>query len=250
MTGPRIAVTIPVGPRAHHRDHLPEALASAMAQTYPLSEILIVDDMAGLPLGPLAYERGTNVVAEAARSFVDYGRWPPRVPLIWRAPWRLGVPAAFNAGVALADADFVIMLGADDTLEPDAAELTANMIGQLGAQAEHAYLYYGVRYMDTGEEQTAPCNAACVSKALWRRTGGFAPETAVGACDTMFITLLMHRPDLGGLHYVDPTRPLYNYRRSATTDTAGRSAAWQGPIFAVRDMLAREWTAPEWGRYE
>jgi glycosyltransferase involved in cell wall biosynthesis len=246
---PRITVTIPVGPKPHHCTHLAEALKSVARQTYP-SSVVLVDDMHGGLWNPFYGDPREGLCGHLAEFVGEWRQFTRDFLEVWSPPWRLGVPAAFNAGVALAGGDFVVMLGADDWLEPDALEATAAMIEQLGDDAERAYLYYGVRYSDTGEEQQAPCNAACVPKALWRATGGFAPETAVGACDTMMVTLLMHRPELGGLHYVDPTRPLYNYRRSATTDTATRSVGWQGPIFAVRDMLAREWTPPDWGRFE
>jgi hypothetical protein len=63
----------------------------------------------------------------------------------------------------------------------------------------------------------------------------------------MFVSILMTHPALAGLYGIEGP-PLYNYRRHAETETATRSPEWQGPIFAVRDLLAREWQSPNWGR--
>lgn len=222
MVGINVTVAIPVGPEKRHAAYLDEALESVYRQTVQ-PFLVIVDDMHGLPQG--------------------YGG-----ARVWHAPWRLGVPAAFNAGVALAPSEFVLMMGADDTLEPDCIERVVGAIERVGEGAcKRGMLYLPLRYMDTSEEQSLACNAAVVSKTLWRNTGGFAPETAVGACDTMFVTLLMAHPEAGEIYPVGG-KPLYNYRRHAETDTASRGA-WQGLIFTARDLLAREWKQPNWGRY-
>ncbi|GAG14074.1 unnamed protein product, partial [marine sediment metagenome] len=83
----KITVTIPVGPELHHRRWLDECLDSITGQTVPPDEVLLIDDMAGLP----SYrKRGYRV---------------------WRSPWLLGTAHAFNFGVALAAHELVIMLG-------------------------------------------------------------------------------------------------------------------------------------------
>lgn len=267
MPEPRIAVTIPVGPLSHHREYLPEAVESVRRQTYAASDLFLVDDMAGL--GEEAFD---SYRIEGDRVGSNYP-WPisnglsadltrpvdpenPRnqkfrmVAHLWHSPWRLGVPASFNAGVSLARGDYIVMLGADDTLEPDALEQLAIRIEQLGeARAKRSYLWFGIRYMDTGEEQYLPVNAAAVSKELWRATGGFPPESAVGACDHLFLNMFLQHPELGTTEVVNGSRPLYNYRRSATTDTAGRGN-WVGVKDAVRELLAAEWSPPQWGRFE
>ncbi len=229
-----VTVVIPVGPAEHHARWLPEALASVRAQTVPC-EILVVDDMHGFSVP-------TNSVG--GRPFV-VGGGMLKGCYLYRPVWRLGVAHAFNAGVAAAPSDLAFMLGADDTLEPTCIE-RALETWEWGGRRD-AYYYAGVRYMDTGEEQTAPCNAAMVTKSLWCSTGGFPIESAVGGPDCALVSILMvHRAD--ALIPIARGVPLYNYRRHAGSDTAGRGP-WQGPILESRDILTREWAPPVWGRY-
>lgn len=223
-TGSRITVAIPVGPERHHADYLEEALASVRAQTVP-AEILLIDDMHGLPDRTI-------------------GSWDCG---LWRAPWRLGVGSAFNMGVALARTELVFLLGADDTMEPQCLEQAVSTWEQNGRQP--AYYYAGVRYMDTGESQTVPCGEAMVTKKFWKMCGGFPIESAVGAPDAALISILMVH---FGRHLIPIAdgQPLVNYRRHANTDTATRPVSWQGPILATRDILTRTFKAPAWGRYQ
>jgi glycosyltransferase involved in cell wall biosynthesis len=226
-------VVIPIGPAPHHQEHLAEAISSMRAQTVPV-RILLIDDMAELSA---------------------YGSWAPRDLFgidIWRAPWRLGVPAAFNVGVAVAATECVFLMGSDDTLQPDCIEQCLRVYDSLHQDRQScAYLYVGVHYMG-GEysDQFVPCNAAMVTKSLWKRCGGFAPESAVGACDAALISTMMVHPDAGSLYCVNSTVPLYNYRVTQTSDTAAHGEAWQGPVLEVRNLLTRDWKPPAWGRYE
>lgn len=225
-----LSVVIPVGPRPDHARYLDECLESVAKQSRRPDDVVLVDDMHGLPLKASAYP--------ALRGI------PTR---IWRSPWRLGVAHAFNFGVALASNYAVFMLGADDTLDHRCLERAEREY--LRNREEDHYYFVGVRYMDTGEQQTVPCGAALVTKGLWRRTGGFAPETASGASDAAFISMLMvNGRNLGvDLKPVADGHPLYNYRRSETSDSAER-ASWQGVILATRDLLTSQFKAPEWGR--
>lgn len=257
MPDPRIGVAIPVGPSKHHADFLDECLTSVRAQTSSPSEVLIVSDMADLSertfWGEYNEAEGEFIKGWGRGDGYKGGPWR-----VWSAPWRLGIPAAFNAGVALCDADYVLMLGADDWLEPFAIERVQAAIREQGDNAPMCYYYLTIRYSDDGETQSAPNNCAVVSKTLWRATGGFPPESAVGACDTMFISQLIGRREAfefegmkGDLIAVDggAGTPLYNYRRHADSDTGTRPLAWQDPIFKTRDLLTRHWKRPEWGRY-
>ncbi len=217
---PRVTVAIPVGPNPNACRWLDDALASVDNQT-ETADILVISDM---------HDECSTINSDVR---------------VWRAPWRLGVAHAFNFGVALAKTELVIMLGADDTLEPTAVERALEAWDTHGIDA---YYYFGVRYMDTGEEQTLPCGEAMVSKGLWRKTGGFPVESEVGACDAAFISILMvHHPEL--LVPIAKGAPLVNYRRHEDTDTASRGD-WQGPILMSRHILTKNWTKPNWGRYE
>lgn len=222
-----IAVCVPVGPKLHHQKYLKECLTSVQAQTVKPSEVLIIDDMAAVD----------GVLVDSVCERVK----------IYRAPWHIGVPTAFNFGVALTEGEYTLMLGADDTLEPDCIERCEEVISR-AQYPENTYFYLPLRYMDTGEEQNLACNAAVVSKSLWKRTGGFPTEGAVGACDTMLISIILAHPGLSLLQSVGD-KPLYNYRRHLETDTAIRGD-WQQPIFTTRHAVTRDFKIPEWGRYE
>lgn len=229
-----ITVVIPVGPEEHHRKYLGEALRSVREQTLPPSQILIIDDMADVNRDP---------EYNAWREAFALHHWPLRV---WRAPWRLGVATAFNVGVGLAPTEAVVLLGADDELMPTALERAWAQWGK--EQFAGGYYYFGVRYMDTEEDQTVPCGAAMVTRGLWRATGGFPIESAAGgAADAALISImLVHMPKL--LIPIDDGAPLYRYRRHENSETA-RAAAWQGIIIEARGIVTATWRRPEWGRY-
>lgn len=253
-----VTVAVPVGPSAANRRWLPECLASVAAQTRPADEVLLVDDGAGLAeddLRPLWEKEGrertvwAHLAPGVKRSDDDGGITLARkIPesstyesyaRVWRSPWRLGVACAFNFGVALARGDLVFLLGSDDELEPDCLERCVREWEK--GKGRDAYYWVSVLYTDGREYpvQDLPCNAAMVTKGLWRQTGGFPVETASGAPDAALISILMaHRPEL--LVPVARGRPLYRYRAHGETDTAGRGP-WQGIILATRDLLTATW---------
>jgi len=232
----RIGVVIPVGPRPSHQRYLQELMTSIALQTRPADQLVFVDDMANLELDELS---------DMYRRFSGRAIWPDiHIVRNW---WLLGVAASFNAGVAYAtiENDLAFMMGADDVMRPTCLEETVRCFKEHGDQ--DAYYYAGLSYMDTLEEQTVPCNAAAVTRGLWQMTGGFPVESAVGAPDCALVSIMMTYmnsrliPIAGGA-------PLVDYRRHAETDTATRGAAWQGPILESRNILTRDWKAPDWGR--
>ena len=233
MTVP-ITVVIPVGPAPEACAYLGECIASVLPQ-WPVC-IIIVDDMHGF---------GTHPSCGKPRLQVE-----ERFNIVHRNAWNLGVAASFNVGVALAPTEHVLMLGADDWLEADAIAMASAAIE--ARNIEQAYYYYRVRYSDDRPErdQDQPCNAAVVTKALWRATGGFPVESAAGRPDVMFIGMLMGHPELGTLVPIrDDGTPPYNYRVHDGTHTASR-----GPwVRALEETAQAYWSTyqpPRWGRYE
>lgn len=217
-----ISVAIPVGPSPDACRFLDEAIASVKAQTVPVN-LLLLDDMHGLD--PKYWESAE----------------------IWRSPWRLGVAHAFNFGVALAPDDEVLLLGADDTLEPDAVAAYFECSSWDAPEVrDRTYYSLPVRYMDTGEVQFEPCGAAVVSKQLWRLTGGFPTQSASGASDAAFLSSIWNSHEFMIKSVAE--RPLYNYRRWEGTDTAGLGS-WQGVILETRGLLT-PLQKPNWGRYQ
>lgn len=220
-----VSVVLPVGPSRSNRRWLDECVLSVSDQTWAARgdggiNLVLIDD--GADLGPI--------------NFV-----PSNLPVsVWRSPCQLGVAHAFNIGVTLAPSELVFMLGSDDWLDPTCIEKCVEEF-----EKRHndplGYYYVGVRYSDTQECQTVPCHAAMVTKRLWRYTGGFPLQSASGACDAAFLSILMGNYPRAGRHWpVDDANPLYNYRRHPDTDTASK-ASWQGVILETRNLVTLEW---------
>ncbi len=87
---------------------LMRALQSVEAQTYPIGEVIIVDD-------------GSSDVA-TVRALVDSRAWRSPVRLI-ELGRNAGVSAARNHGIAAAQGDFIALLDADDIWHPRKTEI-------------------------------------------------------------------------------------------------------------------------------
>ena len=100
------------------QDFLAETLASAFKQTYPHTEIIVIDD------------GSTDGTAELIRSYVG------RVNVEF-GPNR-GASAARNRGTALARGDFIQYLDADDLLTPDAIERRVSVLEETAADVAYS----------------------------------------------------------------------------------------------------------------
>lgn len=228
----KLAVVVPIGPSKIHLKWLDECFASIYAQTRPADELIIVDDM--------AHKEWVNYLEPFKEQFTQ-----TKVVFV-QNPWLMGVAASFNIGIAYSNSDLTFMLGGDDKLLPTCMqqiEWAYNM-----AKDPLGYYYVDVVY-DNGEQQNLPCHAAAVSKKLWNHTGGFAPETAIGAPDAAFVSTLLGAKGRAGHLIRVAGGPQYWVRRHADQDTAKRGP-YQGAILAVRNILTANWVPANWGRYE
>lgn len=89
----RVSIAIPCYQQA---EWLPDAIESALAQTYPDVEVIVVND------------GSTDATSEVAR------RYP--VKLVEQE--NKGLPAARNAGIAVSTGQFILPLDADDKIDP------------------------------------------------------------------------------------------------------------------------------------
>ena len=96
-SSPRIAVVIPV----YRGDYLAQCVASALAQTRPPDQVIVVDD-------------GSPDVEAIDRALLPHG---DRVTLIRQA--NAGAGAARNRGILAADTEFIAFLDGDDIWAPD-----------------------------------------------------------------------------------------------------------------------------------
>lgn len=108
---------------------LAEALASAVAQTRPADEILVVDDAS------------TDDSAAIAQS----ERWAGRLRYHYNTQ-ATGFADAFNRAAAMATGDYVTILHQDDLLDPDYLRHIEQAL-ELYPQTQH--LYAACRYIDS-----------------------------------------------------------------------------------------------------
>lgn len=169
VTSVPISIVVPVGPKAHHRQYLPEFVKSVEDQTVQPAEVIFIDDGGGLIKGT---ERLVPPVVGTTKTRLVRNRW------------NLGVANSFNVGVGSTNYDLILMACADDMLLPRCVELCWS--AWLREKEELGCYFFGLRY-STGEEQNTPCGAAMVTKQLWHESGGFPPQCAVGAADHIFL---------------------------------------------------------------
>lgn len=225
-----ISVVVPVGPHEANKRWLDECLDSINKQTMKARSVIIIDDGAGLDWNhcwEILYP-GTLMI--------------PGSFTLYRPPMHLGISHAFNAGIGLSDCERVFMLGSDDTLEPNCLERCYEAYEKTGKR--DGYYSVPIRYMDTGEVQTAPCNAAMVTKEFWRYTGGFPIETAIGMGDSIFLSIcLAHKLPVFWVGDLtdEPDVPLYNYRRHPDIHTY-KIGKYFGILDELRNILTRDWT--------
>lgn len=217
-----VTIVIPVGPKPHHREHLGEMLESISAQRTLPDEVIVMNDGGPSVLPELIHHMPIGAIHT----------WE------YQQPWNLGMVAGWNCGVGLARNELVLLVGADDKLYGDCIDECYR--AWLREQEPLGYYYLGVQYSD-GREQNTACNAAMVTKALWRHTGGFPAQSAVGAPDHIFLSMLLcasrdGRTTAKILRVCDDM--LYWYRVGENTETTKN--IWPA-ITAVMDYLHVNW---------
>ena len=215
-----ITVVIPVGPKPHHREFLGEMIESILQQKLAPDEVILVND-GGPRLDP---------------GFPGAGVWE------YIQPWNVGMVACWNCGVGLAKNELVLLVGADDRLYGDCIDECYKAWQR--EQEPLGYYFLGVKYSD-GREQNTACNAAMVTKTLWRHTGGFPPQSAVGAPDHIFLSMLLCASKDGRtpakiIRVCDDM--LYWYRVGEHTETTRN--IWPA-ITAVMDYMHVNWRAQD-----
>ncbi len=227
-----ISVVVPIGPNPAYRNYLFECIDSIVAQTHRPDELMIVDDQA-------------HLIPEEKKA-IEYRLSQKGIPVnYFKTPWLSGVAHAFNFGIALAQHELVFMMGSDDIIRPwclqDCYDSFQKFLDPIG------YYYVDVQYSDTGETQSLACHAAMVTKRLWCLNGGFPVESALGAPDTMLVSIMLGaKGKVGNLRRVESEKPPYLYRRHDQTDTLSRGNQYHTEMFSLRNKLTENWTPPKW----
>lgn len=206
-----ITIIVPVGPKPSHKHWLNEAVQSVREQMSPTDEAILIDN-------------GADVEAEHPFE-------------IWRFPHPMGLVAGFNAGVALAKNNLVLMLGSDDYLLPGCLDSLRDAYRE--HRDDEGWYYLGVQYSD-GDIQNTACHASMVTKKLWEKTGGFPLMSVAGMADHVFISLLL----MHGLcnFYKVSEKPLYFYRQHPDTETITMHSQGRTAIAAqIKGWLENNW---------
>jgi glycosyltransferase involved in cell wall biosynthesis len=166
---PAVSIVIPCHNSA---PYLRETVASAVAQTLPELEIILVDD------------GSQDTTRELIRALME--KFPRRrMRAVFQQ--RAGVAAARNAGIALALGRYVLPLDGDDLIAPTTAEAGAAL---LDAEAEVALVYGDIEEFGDIAEVRSPGPfelarmkyfnqlpyCAVYRKAMWQAIGGYRPH--------------------------------------------------------------------------
>jgi glycosyltransferase involved in cell wall biosynthesis len=111
---PRVSIVIPT---YNYAAYLAEAIASALAQDHPRTEVIVVDDGSQDDSLAVARRFPVQVVAQANR----------------------GLSAARNAGAKRARGEYLVFLDADDTLPRDYVSCTLRTLQSLPPRVAFAY---------------------------------------------------------------------------------------------------------------
>lgn len=190
-------------------EYLAEAVNSALAQSWPDVEVLVVDDGSDDPAT-------LRLLAEAS--------WP-RTRVLRRK--NAGPAAARNLAIAHATGDYILPLDADDVLEPTYVE---KAVAMLDARPDVGIVY--CKAMKFGAERgpwKLPAYAlselvignvifvsAMFRRSDWELVGGFDEELRYGVEDYDFWIKLVHR----GRDVVQLDEYLFNYRVREGSRTA------------------------------
>jgi glycosyltransferase involved in cell wall biosynthesis len=154
---PLVSVIIPT---YNHARFVTQTVNSALAQTYPHVEVIVVDDGS----------------VDDTRAVLDhYGQ---QISYLYQE--NRGPSAARNLGVRAARGDYFLFLDADDAVPPNKLDLQVSL---LEARPDFGLVYSGWQYVDEGGTQILgegrPGKQGQVLKELLCRTLSFPPAAAV-----------------------------------------------------------------------
>jgi glycosyltransferase involved in cell wall biosynthesis len=188
-------------PCFNHADYLAEAIDSALAQTYPAVEVIVVND---------GSTDNSEVVALAYGDRIRYIRQD-----------NAGLPAARNTGIRWARGDYILFLDADDILDGD---FVAKCMRVLDAHPEAGFVYPQRRLFgrESGESRFPPYDVAELKKSNYISAVSLIrasvlhvhtfDETFTWGWEDwdFFLTLAEH-----GITGILLDEPLFSYRRHA-----------------------------------
>jgi succinoglycan biosynthesis protein ExoO len=148
MTSNTIAVVIPL---YNKEPYIARALASVLAQTRPVDEIIVVDDAS------------TDGSLERVRAFPD-----PRIRVLRRSdPRQRGLPATRNLGIRSATSRWIALMDADDAWHDDFIEESEKLMVQASDRTGLLFTGWEIVSPD-GVVTRDPYSARCDGSAFRR----------------------------------------------------------------------------------
>lgn len=179
-------VTIVIPTYDDDPQHLREAVASALAQTYPRVEVVVVDDGSSRPETHSALDALTSVTLVRQDN--------------------AGPAAARNAGTAAGSGDVVICLDADDRLSPDFVAQAVTVLGQeprarvayprmepFGSDTSTAWPTRGELTVRDFAQRSAVPVCSVFHREDWAAAGGWDEEMRLGMEDHEWWVRLLGR---------------------------------------------------------
>lgn len=216
---------------------LSDAIASALAQTHPSIEIIVIDD------------GSTDASPSIIRSFGER--------IYWETQPNQGAPAARNRGLALAKGTYIKFLDADDVLLPNCIEQQVNLAESLSTKSK-AIVYGNAQWVDpigeklkvenprpplSDEDQIAHIleNSPLTSCPLHRKDylqaiGGFDPTLKKGQEHDLHLRLA-----LSGVRFVYHDDDVYQYRNDGKDSRiSNQRLSKHGPLLPYQTLQDRQ----------
>lgn len=239
MSQPLVSVIIPCYRQGRY---LARSVGSALEQSYPAIEVIVIDDGSDDETGEVVHSLGD------------------RVRYVRRANG--GPAAARNTGVAVARGKYLLFLDADDLLHPDAV---AWLVTAAGGR-EDVLCAFGVRRFELDEDLESgriclpPSEAPAVgllvdnfcpplaflcSRAALQAAGGFDPSRRVDSCEDwdMWVRLVF-----GGAEVVTIPRVGAYYRQHPTSHSRNKARTAASMAEVRYRTVRRTRTDPELSR--
>lgn len=238
MTAPRVSIVVP-----YYNAHafLEQTLASALGQTYPNVEIIVVNDGSTDP--------------EAVALFNSLA--DPRVKTC--STPNQGLPMARNTGICLASGDYILPLDADDLISSTYVEEAVRVMEakpEVGIVYAHACFfgevnaYWDLPAFDQTDFLTGNCIFACAMfrKADWTAAGGYKADMRQGLEDYDFWLSLVamgrqvvRLPEVHFFYRKHGVSMITGMRQEQLHAAFGRILKRHGQLYADRtlDMIIR-----------
>ena len=237
----KVTVLIPVGPRFRF-DWLQEAVNSVLAQTYPVDEILIVDDGAGIN-DQLMHKLFGNIKLDKKLPCDARGKWRWHQFALniscWHSPTNIGFSQAFNCGVALAENELIMYLASDDTLAQTA---TADCLEAYEANNQKD-AWYALTYSDAGRVDDTPINACMLTRNLFNYLGMYPPAAFAGPDAALLSIMMVHLPDR--IIRVAQGKVNYFIKQHSEQETKVTAQRFSTEMTSIRNILTRDFKPRE-----